>query len=89
MLKCLKLIILIFFFQMPIDFDFKKTFDMFLKVHKVFHLNFCPAFVKLMQFIDYFVFENKCDDQTTATMRKLAEKLNLSNLKARNNSSDI
>lgn len=67
---------------MPIDFDFLKTFDMFIKCHKVFHLDYCPAFNKMMYFIDYFFFDNKSDNEKyiTVSMKKLADKLNLSDL---------
>lgn len=79
-----------FCLQVPIDFNFLKTFDMFIKCHKVFHLDYCPAFNKMMYFIDYFLFENKNDNEAyiTVTMRKLAEKLNVSDLISNKTSPD-
>lgn len=69
-------------FQVPSGFNFLQTVDMFIKCHKVFHIKYNPAFVKLMHFIDYFIFndkENKEIDVTVA-MRKISEKLAVSEL---------
>lgn len=64
----------------PTDFNFVKTFDLFFKCHKIFHLQYNSAFVKLMHFVDYFLFEDKSniENDITVTMRKIAEKLNIS-----------
>lgn len=55
---------------------------MLFKCHKVFHLDYNPAFVKMMHFIDYYVFENTEDDEIdiTTTMREIATKMNTSEL---------
>lgn len=58
---------------------------MLFKVHKVFHLQYNPAYVKLMHFINYFLFDDKenAENDVTIVMRKIAEKLNVSELNER------
>lgn len=74
-----KLRIMNYVLQVPSDFNFLKAFDMFFKCHKVFHIEYSPSFVRLMHFIDYFIFETKNNKEIdlTITMRKIAEKLHV------------
>lgn len=55
---------------------------MLFKCHKIFHLQYNAAYVKLMHFIDYFIFGDKENSEIdlTITMRKISEKLNVSEL---------
>lgn len=66
----------------PNDFDFVKTFDMFFKCHKIFHLQYDIAFGKLMHFINYYLYDDveNPENDITVTMKKVAEKLNVSDL---------
>lgn len=65
--------------QVPSDFGFLQTFDMFFKCHKVFNLKYNPSIAKLMHFIDHFMFGAKENEEdVTVTMKKVAEKLNIS-----------
>ncbi|XP_055309647.1 uncharacterized protein LOC129573285 [Sitodiplosis mosellana] len=69
----------------PNGFNSLKVIDMLFKCHKVFHLQYNPAYVKLMHFIDYFVFDDKenAEIDVTVSMRKISEKLNVSELNER------
>lgn len=47
------------FLQVPLDFSAAQTFDLYFKVHKVFGLHFNPALKRAMDFVEYFMYENK------------------------------
>lgn len=71
-----------YFLQIPCGFDFLKTFDMFFKCHKVFNVAYHSGIVKLMHFIDYYLYEDKenAEIDITVTMQKVSEKLNICDL---------
>lgn len=64
-------------FQVPDKFSFLETFDMFLKCHRVFHIHYLPEIRRLMDFIDYYLFENTQDEfiEVNIKMTKAATKL--------------
>lgn len=73
----IKIISFITFIQLPTNFTVLQAFDSFLKVHKVFHINYHPLIKSLMSFIDYFIFENKAEATVNRKMADLAMKLKL------------
>lgn len=44
---------------MPEDFSFLQIMDLFYKIHKVFNLQYNPHVKRMMNFIEYYVFEHK------------------------------
>lgn len=64
-------------FQVPDKFDFLATFDLFLKCHRVFHIHYIPEVLRLMDFIDYYLFGNTQDEfiEVNIKMTKVAVKM--------------
>lgn len=53
---------------------------MFFKCHKVFNIEYQPSIIKLLHFIDYYLFEEKENDyiKITVAMKRISEKLKIS-----------
>lgn len=66
------------YLKVPGSFDSLMTIDMFFKCHKVFNIQYAPGTVKLMHFIDQFIFGGESKEiEITQTMKKNALKLNI------------
>lgn len=61
--------------QVPIEFDFLRTMDLFMKIHRVFHVYYNPALKNMFNFIEFFIFNQKLGITPTTTMHKIAKKL--------------
>lgn len=64
---------MLFLFQVPDNFDFLNAVDMFIKIHRVFHLHYNPTHKHMCNFIEYYLYENKTENVVTSTMLKVAK----------------
>lgn len=66
-------------FQLPKEFNAAQVLDVFFKAHAVFHSNYDPNLVNMMQFLQvmvYNVFDWKKGPKPTAHMIQIFEQLN-------------
>lgn len=56
-------------FQVPVEFTFVDTLDMFMKCHHVFNVNFNPALKNTLSFIDFYCYANKAVKVTSQMIK--------------------
>lgn len=65
-----------FLAQVPKNYTFIQVIDLFIKAHNVLHLNYSKEFCKVMQFLEFFIYdltESKC--HVTTRMNEVAGRI--------------